>query len=91
MAEARVELVNDQIEVQFQVTASLMALIANCHRDPKKGQSFKPEDFYRPRKKGRPGKERRESIPVTKDVSIFRTVFIDHKLPDAKHEPCPRK
>lgn len=26
-------------------TSSLMALIANCHRDPKKGRAFKPSDF----------------------------------------------
>lgn len=27
--------------------ASLMALIANCHRDPKKSKAYKPEDFFR--------------------------------------------
>ena len=26
-------------------TAALMALTANCHRDPKKGRAFKPADF----------------------------------------------
>ena len=26
-------------------TSALMALIANCHRDPKKSRPFKPADF----------------------------------------------
>ena len=26
-------------------TSALMALIANCHRDPKKSRAFKPSDF----------------------------------------------
>ena len=29
----------------WQHTASLLALQANCHRDPKKGSPFKPGDF----------------------------------------------
>lgn len=29
----------------WQQTASLMALIANCHRDPNKGRVFTPNDF----------------------------------------------
>lgn len=27
-------------------TAALMALIANCHRDPKKGRAFRATDFH---------------------------------------------
>jgi hypothetical protein len=30
---------------EWQRTATLMALIANCHRDPKKTRAFAPEDF----------------------------------------------
>jgi hypothetical protein len=29
-------------------TSSLMALIANCHRDPKRGRALRPEDFFDP-------------------------------------------
>ncbi len=37
-------------------TAAVMSLLANIHRDPRKGKAFKPEDFHplvdrsRPRK-----------------------------------------
>jgi hypothetical protein len=35
-------------------TSCLMALIANCNRDPKKSRIFKPDDFnpYKTRSKG---------------------------------------
>jgi hypothetical protein len=37
-------------------TSSLMALIANCHRDPKKTSPYKPDHFnpYAKRDEGRP-------------------------------------
>jgi hypothetical protein len=37
-------------------TSSLMALIANCHRDPKKTSQYRPDDFnpYTKRDEGRP-------------------------------------
>jgi hypothetical protein len=36
-------------------TSALLALLANAHRDPKKGRAFRPEDFHpcvAPRKQG---------------------------------------
>ena len=37
-----------KLDFDWSQTAALMALIANCHRDPKKAGSYRPEDFYRP-------------------------------------------
>jgi len=55
MAEARAK-------ERWGHTSSLMALIANVNRDPKKHQAFRPDDFspYAPR--------RRTGIPLTTDA-----------------------
>lgn len=45
MYEARVEHDTHLIKASWQQTASLMALTANCHRDPKKSKAYKPDDF----------------------------------------------
>ena len=66
MAEAR-------IKQQWAHTASLMALLANAHRDPKKGRAFKPADFD-PTRKLAPSPAWRE-LPKA-DVSILKQVFI---------------
>ncbi len=66
MAEARVQ-------SQWARTSSLMALIANCNRDPKKRKKpFVPADFDPFRKPVKPPKV---SIRVLKDV------FIDKRMP----------
>jgi hypothetical protein len=31
---------------RWQHTSALMALLANCHRDPKKTRPFRPKDFH---------------------------------------------
>lgn len=53
-------------------TSSVMALIANCHRDPKKGRAFKPADFS-------------PFAPVEKKlkapVSVLRDIFVPKKPP----------
>jgi hypothetical protein len=36
-----------KLDFDWSQTASLMAIIANCHRDPKR-RAYRPEDFYRP-------------------------------------------
>jgi hypothetical protein len=45
-------------------TSSAMALLANCHRDPKKGRPLRPDDFdpYARRGRGKGGRR-----PVTVD------------------------
>jgi len=87
MAEARVELVGDQIEVECITFSHLYALIHNCHRD-KNTPAIRAEQIYRP--SPRKGDRKHKPDFITKDVSIFKTVFIHHKLPDARHEPRPR-
>lgn len=63
MAEARA---NDA----WNHTAPLLALTANCHRDPKKARAFKPRDFH-PHAKTK-------STPVKAPVSVLKLVFIDN-------------
>jgi hypothetical protein len=36
-----------RMDFEWSQTAALMALTANCHRDPKK-RAYRPEDFYKP-------------------------------------------
>ncbi|MGC1272618.1 MAG: hypothetical protein WBC44_02835 [Planctomycetaceae bacterium] len=53
-------------------TAAVLALLANVHRDPKKGKAFKPADFHPALKRSPP-----TSSPAPKvDVSILKTVFV---------------
>ncbi len=64
-------------------TSSLMALIANANRDPKKHRAFRPTDFdpfsqtHKPKQKV--------------DVSILKEIFIDNppRRPQRKEaHPC---
>ena len=51
-------------------TSSLMALLANLHRDPRKGKRFGPDDFdpfARQRKNAQP--------PIPADITVLRDVF----------------
>ena len=66
MAEAR------QSE-DWNHTAAILALLANCHRDPKKTRPFKPADFH-PRPPERP--HRGPPAPKT-DISILKAVFVE--------------
>ena len=66
MAEAR-------LEQQWAHTSSLMALIANAHRDPKKHGPFKPRDFDPTQS------SKREPVIEQVDVSILKDVFIKSK------------
>ncbi len=52
-------------------TSSLMALIANANRDPKKHRAFRPTDF---------DPFSQAQVPKQKvDVSILKDIFIDGK------------
>ena len=48
-------------------TSSLMALLANCNRDPKKTRAYRPSDFD-PFSKA--------SQPIKADFSLLREVFV---------------
>jgi len=50
-------------------TAALLALIANCHRDPRRQRPFTLEDFL-------PRAPRASAPPLT-DLSILKTIFVD--------------
>ncbi len=52
---------------EWSRTSALMALIANCHRDPKKGRPFKPADFD-------PFVQR--AAPIRVGIEILKDVFI---------------
>ena len=51
-------------------TSSLMALLANLHRDPKKGKRFSSEDFD-PFARG----TKRKPPAVPADITVLRDVF----------------
>ncbi len=48
-------------------TSSLMALLANCNRDPKKSRAFRPSDF---------DPFSRISQPIQADFNLLREVFV---------------
>lgn len=53
-------------------TATLLALVANCHRDPKKTRAFRPADF---------DPFVRRSAPAPVGIEVLKDVFIDGKYP----------
>ncbi|MCK6488493.1 MAG: hypothetical protein L6R48_09225 [Planctomycetes bacterium] len=68
MAEAR-------SQERWNHTAALLALTANCHRDPKRRHPYVPADFLPKRA------DQATAAPLT-DLSILKTVFIDRHLPE---------
>jgi hypothetical protein len=48
-------------------TSSLMALLANCHRDPKKTRAYRPSDF---------DPFSRTSQPIPADFALLREMFV---------------
>ena len=63
MAEAR-------SQEQWNHTAALLALIANCHRDPHRRKAYEPSDFL-------PGRVGRDEVLPTADLSVLKSVFVD--------------
>jgi len=66
MAEAR-------SRERWNHTAAILALTANCHRDPKRRSAYVPADFL-------PQPDRPAAQPLT-DLSILKSVFVDRRLP----------
>jgi hypothetical protein len=55
-------------------TASLLAMLANVNRDPKKGRALRPADFH-----PIPATRHGQSPPPLKgDIGLLKTVFIDN-------------
>lgn len=50
-----------------------MALLANCHRDPKKTRAYRPSDFD-------PFNQPKEQAHVEVGIDILK-VFVDGKVP----------
>ncbi len=55
-------------------TSTLMALIANCHRDPKKTRPAKPADFHPFAQ--RQSENRQPRKPIV-GIEVLKQVFID--------------
>jgi hypothetical protein len=52
-------------------TSTVLAMIANCNRDPKKSRAFNPADFNPYAAK------RRRGIPITAgNIDILRRIFV---------------
>jgi hypothetical protein len=71
MAQAR------QVE-NWNHTAALLAMLANVHRDPKKGRALKPADFH-PLPKSKSHAD--ASVPPLKgDIRMLKTLFVDRRI-----------
>jgi len=57
-------------------TAAALAMLANCHRDPRKARAFKPQDFD-PHALA----EKRKPVMRTSDLEILKTIFVERKRP----------
>ena len=60
----------------WSIAATVMSVMANLHRDPKRSRRLNPTDFD-------PFAKHRR--PVRVDVSVLKDVFIDGKLPKEAH------
>ena len=71
MAEARAK-------DEWARTSALMALLANCHRDPKKTRALRPSDFN-------PFAKRPAPIPI--DMDSLKAVFLEGRFPRPQETP----
>ena len=55
-------------------TAALLALLANCHRDPRRSRAFTVTDFHPLADPAEP--------PPRADIRVLKAVFIDGRLPE---------
>jgi hypothetical protein len=62
---------------EWSMAASVMALVANAQRDPKRTRPFRASDFD---PFARPPK------PIRADVSVLKDVFIDRRMPVVEQE-----
>lgn len=61
---------------EWSRTSSLLAMIANAHRDPRKGRPFKPGDFD-------PfAKAARSAAPIQAGIGVLKDVFLRGKVPE---------
>jgi hypothetical protein len=61
-------------EQQWAHTSSILAMIANVNRDPKKTPAYKPDDF------NPHVKRRKQQAPLPKvGIEILKMVFVDNR------------
>jgi len=53
-------------------TSAVLALTANCHRDPKKSKTFTPVDFN-PHVLA----DKKKAVVRTRDLGLLKQVFVD--------------
>jgi len=69
----------------WSIAASLMAVIANTNRDPKRGRPLKPSDFD-------PfARHARTTAPVKVPVSVLKDVFILGRMPSIPPPHLPKE
>jgi len=73
MGEAR-------LQNEWAHTSSLLALIANVNRDPKKARAFKPADFN-PHSKPDP-----DAPKPMADITVLKQIFIDSQPPKVQKQ-----
>jgi len=56
-------------------TSATLAMLANCHRDPKKVKVFKPQEFD-PHLMA----EKKKPVIRKKDLGILKTIFVERKI-----------
>jgi hypothetical protein len=61
-------------------TSAVLALVANCHRDPKKHRAFTPADFN-----PYGAAEDKEPIPKTRDLKVLKSIFVDSRQGGRTH------
>jgi len=58
-------------------TSAVLALLANAHRDPRKGRAFGPADFHPMRKT-----PARKPAAIKGDIRLLKTIFVDNHCVD---------
>ena len=60
----------------WNYASGVMALLANIHRDPKKGRALRPQDFH-PLAHAKASRSQRQ--PLKADISVLKSVFVDNR------------
>jgi len=64
-------------------TSSLLAMLANVNRDPKRSRAFRPDDFD----PHSPERSRRAAVVKGKNFDILKMVFVDPASPTQRATP----
>ena len=67
-------MVEGRTQEDWNHTASVLAMVANVNRDPKKGRPLNPADFH-------PMRETKASAPPPPKapVSLLKTIFVENR------------